>query len=37
MNQASLTKAAGIVAFLTVISEILGFIRETFPDLRLIV
>jgi putative peptidoglycan lipid II flippase len=29
MKQSSLTKAAGIVAFLTVISKILGFIRET--------
>ena len=29
MKQSSLTKAAGIVAFLTIISKILGFIRET--------
>ena len=29
MKQTSLTKAAGIVAFLTVMSKILGFIRET--------
>ena len=29
MKQSSLTKAAGIVAFLTIISKILGFVRET--------
>ncbi|NMB25778.1 MAG: murein biosynthesis integral membrane protein MurJ, partial [Firmicutes bacterium] len=28
MTRSSLTKAAGIVAFLTIISKVLGFIRE---------
>lgn len=29
MTRSSLTKAAGIVAFLTIVSKVLGFIRET--------